>query len=99
MSVLADDEWEMVIYDAHKKGQQCGRSYQEIKGTPGSGQCLKLKETSCAKVKIDRGWHKCNFKWGGDSCNDVKTITHIDLGAEQTVDLPDVKFVTVNHQK
>ncbi|KAF7588965.1 hypothetical protein BBP40_004967 [Aspergillus hancockii] len=100
LSPRADGGWGLVIYDAHRKGQQCGGSYQGIKGTSGSGQCLRLKQTACAKVIIDKGWFNCEFDWAGNNCGDVKTTTKIDLGTEEVVGLPDVvKFVTVKCSK
>lgn len=96
-----DDEWEYILYDAAKSGDQCGGAVTVDTTGVASAACATLaKAAQCVSVKAgaNLGWMYCDLVFQPGSCGGSEgsgTLVTIEPNGTSTVNAPDVKFVTV----
>ena len=98
-----DDDWTLVLYNAHEKGGQCGGSSIETKSGGSASSCFSAAAKAlCANFKVDTGVASCTVDFDGSKCGGKdKGHIKVDEGKEKRgYNLKDdVKFVQVSCKK
>ncbi|KAK1753254.1 hypothetical protein QBC47DRAFT_363063 [Echria macrotheca] len=94
--IKRDDEWTLVLYNAHKKGGQCGGTGETRSGD--SDRCEDITNKKCADISVNAnvGIASCSFSFKSESCSGPrKNYSVVQGGTDQNgVDLDDdVKFL------
>lgn len=98
-----DDEWTLVLYNAHEKGGQCGGASVETKKGGSAKSCFQsAAKAVCADFSVDAGVASCTAKFDGSKCggDNKGDITVKTSKKKRGYDLKDdVKFVQVSCKK
>ncbi|KAI7767108.1 hypothetical protein LZL87_013163 [Fusarium oxysporum] len=99
----SDGEWEWVIFDGAKKGEQCGGTELASSSGTGSAACHKASGESsiCAELNVgaNLGFASCTFRFTKKSCADSGKSVEVSKGSSKVETLPAVQFVSVSCKK